>query len=40
MFIPGMDVVLAFTSAADVAMALPATTNSRLFDLDAFLGWR
>ena len=26
MFIPGMDVVLAFISAADVAMALPATT--------------
>ena len=26
MFIPGMDVALAFISAADVAMALPATT--------------
>jgi len=26
MFIPGMDVVLVFISAADVAMALPATT--------------
>jgi len=26
MFIPGIDVALAFISAADVAMALPATT--------------